>query len=103
MTATTSISAEFSIGVFSSAYKYLKLMESWVVIAKQRRDDAVELGRLRFRFEETFLLVEVEVRGTPKETKIVAFTLMPLADEAALSRLFTAQSTHIEFVDGIER
>ena len=94
--ATTSFSAEFSIGIFSLAHKYLKLMESWVVIVKQRRDDAMELVRLRSQFEETFLSVEVDVLATQKGSKIVAFTLVPLADEAALLRLFTTQNTYIE-------
>jgi len=44
-----------------SGLPYLRTMESWMIISRQLRDDAAEFARLRSRYEQTYLLVEVGV------------------------------------------
>ena len=94
-------------------FRYLKLIENWMVVARHLRDDFTELARLRSRFEETYLLVEVgsgpggniDKRpggryepGLPM-TSTFAFAAVPLADEAALLALFNGQSTQLNLLE----
>lgn len=99
----------------SSRFWYLKLIENWMVVARHLRDDASELARLRSRFEETYLLVEVGsghgtdiARSKRPEgwyepslpmASILAFAVVPLADEAALLALFNSQSTPLNLLE----
>lgn len=102
-----------------SGLAYFRTMESWMIIARQVRDDATEFARLRSRFEKTYLLVEVSVPpggdprkgpetvsdedGEEKERKgamgIFAFVLAPLVDEAGLMNIFSSHSTRLQYVE----
>lgn len=102
----------------STPLEYLKTLESWMTVARQLRDDATELARLRSRFEETYLMVEVGVGwevnatgnegmgleededGEPKqEMEIVAFAAVSLMDETGLMGLLDSHSTRLQFVE----
>jgi hypothetical protein len=97
-----------------STFEHLQFMESWLAVARHLRDDATETVRLRSRFEDSFLLVEVcegdhdlensmdscwwqNLPDHPMD-KSIAFALVPLADEAALLGIFTTQTTHLQCV-----
>ena len=80
----------------SSPLEYLKVMDSWMVVAQNLQDDATEFARLQLRFEEAYLLIEV---GVKTAVDIVTYALVSLMDEAALLDLFNAQSTHFQFVE----
>lgn len=90
-----------------SSLEYLKLMENWLAVARQRRSDVIEFARLQSRFEGAYLLVEVGARlhgltgPDPLVMGIVAFALVPLADEAALLALFDTKSTCLQFIEGV--
>ncbi len=43
----------------ASTLEHLQIMESWMAVARHLRDDATELARLRSRFQDLYLLVEV--------------------------------------------
>lgn len=109
---------EASISIFftsphdhSSRFWYLKLIENWMVVARHLSDNATELARLRSRFEETYLLVEVgfghgadiakckmpegRCEPCPPMASMLAFALVPLADEAALLAIFNRESTQL--------
>ena len=104
----------------SSPFEYLKVMESWMVVARHLQDDATETARLQLRFQEVYLLVEVGVRrdmslenaikkmeedeaegkdATDQAMDKVAYALVSLVDEAALLDLFNSQSTSLQFVE----
>lgn len=85
-----------------------------MVVARHLRDDATEFARLRSRFQETYLLLEVceededFMNGINENSwkdeldlpmnNTVAFVLVPLVDDVALLTLFTTQATHLQFV-----
>lgn len=104
----------------ASPLEYLKVMESWMVIAHHFQDDAMETARLKSRFEYVYLLVEVgvgrdvsvenanddgnddEIEGegaTDQAMDMVAYALVSLVDEAALLDLFNTESTHLQFLE----
>jgi hypothetical protein len=102
----------------STPLEYVKTLESWMAVARQLRDDATEFARLRSRFEETYLMVEMgvgwEVDATgnegmgqeqyedkepQQEMDTLAFALVPLVDEAGLMGLLDPQSTRLQFVE----
>lgn len=85
----------------SSPFGYLKIVESWVVVARHLRDNATEIARLRLRFKETFLLVEVGVWEIwqARAMNVIAFALVPLVDEVGLMDLFNTQSTRLQFLE----
>lgn len=115
MEATISINTYYPIFNFSSAFSYLKFMESWMVVARHLRDDAIESIRFHSRCEKTYLLVEVgltqemnvgrgviigrrsDVTDTPINNT-VGFALVPLVDQQALFTLFTTHSTSVQFL-----
>jgi hypothetical protein len=86
-----------------------------MVVARHLSDNATELARLRSRFEDTYLLVEVgsgpgadiDRRNRPEgrhepglpTTSTLAFAAVPLADEAALLALFNGQSTQLNLLE----
>jgi len=91
-------------------FEYLKVADSWMVVARHLRDDASEFARLHLRFEEAFLLVEggvakagqdldEEEEDPDQAMDIVAFVLMPPADEVGLMDLFNTQSTRLQFLE----
>lgn len=94
----------------------LKFMESWMVVARHLRNDAIELARLQSRFEGTYLLIEVgltQKKNVARSVFIgmrsnvpdqplpntVAFEVVPLADKEALLALFTTQTTDVQFLE----
>ncbi len=98
--------------------EYLKTLESWMTVALQLQDDATELTRLRSRFKETYLMVEMglgwEIKGAEncgkrqdgnendelrQEMDTMAFALVPLMDETGLMNLLNSQSTCLQFVE----
>lgn len=92
-----------------SAIDYFKVVAFLMVLARHCRSYATEIARLKSRFDEMYMLVEVrdvreKIRGSSPDKPdlclkdTVAFALVPVADQNALFRLFTAQRTQLQFV-----
>jgi len=105
VSATLSSAGPLSLHDSLSSFEYLKFMETWMVVARHLRDDVTEFARLRSRFEETYLLVEVclarkknvgrsvcmgtrsDVPDKPMKNT-VGFALVPLVDEGMRRRFW---------------
>lgn len=95
----------------SSALVFLRFMNSCSVIARHLQENITEFARLRSRFEEAYLLIEVgvgqdmggkafggmDVRDHMLDIK--AFALLPLVDENGLMDLFDGNGTQLQFVE----